>query len=283
MEPAQSPWNFPLVPVRKKNGKIRFCVDYRELNNVTIADSFPIPHVEDSLARLGKSRIFSVVDGSGAFHCIPIRKSDRNKTAFSAPFGQFRFKRLPFGMSNAPASYARLMGLVLQGMPTRFVLAYLDDVIVHSESLGDHFTTLREVFIRHRNAGLKLSVDKANLFASSLKYLGFSVSDKGLAPDPEYVNVVKDWPVPTNITELRAFFGKLGYYRKFIQNFSEKAKPLSDALQTKDTETSYFPLSPEALQCFNDLKQTLISAPILAVPDFSGKFSFILDTDFSES
>ena len=283
VEPAQSPWNFPLVPVRKKNGKVRFCVDYRELNNVTIADSFPIPHVEDSLARLGRSRIFSVVDGSGAFHCIPIKKSDRNKTAFSTPNRQWRFKRLPFGLSNGPASYARLMGMVLQGMPTRFVLAYLDDVIVHSETLEDHFSTLREVFSRHRKAGLKLSVSKANLFASSLKYLGFALSEKGLAPDPEYINVVKDWPIPTNITELRAFFGKIGYYRKFIHNFSEKAKPLSDALQTKETESSHFPLSSEAIQCFEALKKALISAPILAVPDFSGKYPFILDTDFSES
>ena len=284
IEPSNSPWSFSLVAAPKKNGTIRWCVDYRRLNNITQKDTFPLPNIEDNLARLSKSKIFSCVDGSGAFHVIEIRNKDRPKTAFSTPWGTFHYKRMPFGLTNGPASYSRLVQLVLHGIPQQAALPYLDDTIIHSHDLASHFRNLRMVLQAHRKAGLKLQPSKCQLFQNKADYLGYQVSAEGVSPQPEYVRLITDWPIPANKTEARVFLGKVGYYRRFIRHYSKIAKPWTDVIGKVEGESDKQPLNitPSMRQSFQELKGHLCRAPILAYPQFDTTEPFILDTDWSQ-
>ena len=160
IEKSSSPYNFGLVCVPKKNGKYRWCVDYRDLNKISKRDTFPIGNIEDNLARLSNSTIFSGLDGSGAFHVIPLEKKSKEKTAFATPFGLYQFKRLPFGLANGPATYARLIKMVLSEIPTNVAIPYLDDTIIHSPNITQHFMDLAMVLDAHDKAGLKLQPSK---------------------------------------------------------------------------------------------------------------------------
>ena len=209
IEPSNSPWSFALVAAPKKNGKIRWCVDYRRLNDITRKDTFPLPHIEDNLARLSDSAVFSCIDGSGAFHVLEIRPQDRPKTAFSTPWGLYQYKRMPFGLTNGPASYSRLVQLVLQGIPTEVALPYLDDTIIHSADVESHFTNLERVLRAHTKAGLKLQPEKCHLFQAEVEYLGHTINKDGIRPIASYTAVVRDWPVPTTKSEARVFWARL--------------------------------------------------------------------------
>ena len=193
IEPSQSQWSFALVAASKKNSeKKRWCVDYRPLNAITLKDTFPIPHIEDNLVRLGKSRVFSGIDGCGAYHVVEVAKGDREKTAFATPKGTFQFKRMPFGLTNAPATYCRLVQMVLAGIPQEMALPYLDDTCVHSEDLDSHFVALGRVLQAHERAGLKLQPAKCQLFQEQIEYLGHIVSEKGVRPPEEYKAIVSN-------------------------------------------------------------------------------------------
>jgi len=283
IEPSQSPWSFAMVAVRKKNGKIRWCVDYRPLNAITKKDSFPLPHIEDNLARLANSKIFSGIDGSGAFHVIEIAKKDRPKTAFSTPRGLFQFKRMPFGLTNGPATYSRLVQLVLQGIPPEVAIPYLDDTIIHSPDLDQHCAGLRRVLQAHRKAGLKLQPAKCQLFQKEIEYLGHLVSEAGIQPMKKYVEVVQRWPLPTNQSEARAFLGKVSYYRRFIRDFSSIARPWTAVTGKEKDKGKNQPIvvTDEMKASFAHLKRKLLEAPILAYPRFHSSKPFILDTDWS--
>ncbi len=180
IEKSTSPWSFPLVAAPKKGNKICWCIDYRRLNQVTERDSHPLPNISDNLARLSKSRVFSVMDGSGAFHVIPITKKDRPKTSFSTPFGSFQFCKLPFGLCNGPATYSRLVQLVLNGVPPQVALPYLDDTLIHSKDTTVHFHDLHTVLSAFRGAGLKLQPEKCSLFQKEVEYLGHLVGGDGV-------------------------------------------------------------------------------------------------------
>ena len=217
VEEADSPWSFHLVPVPKKNGKeIRWAVDYRKLNAVTKKDAFPLPNIADNLSRLSVRQVFSALDRTGAFHAVPVRRADREKTAFSSPFGQYQFVKMPFGLANAPATYSRLVAKALRHLPSSEVLCYLDDTAVHSADAWSHLRILRKVLAAFRAAGLQISPEKAQLFQDHIKYLGHEVSAQGISIPPEYTSVIQEWPIPHNIKTLRAFLGKCGYYRRFI-------------------------------------------------------------------
>ena len=285
IEESKSPWSFPLVAAPKKNGKIRWCVDYRKLNDVTKKDTFPLPHIEDNLARLAHSTVFSCIDGSGAFHVLEIRKEDRPKTAFSTPWGTYQYKRMPFGLTNGPASYSRLVQLVLHGIPQTVALPYLDDTIIHSRTVEGHLQNLELVLEAHRRAGLRLQPEKCQLFCREVDYLGHQVSADGISPQKEYVKVVQDWPMPTTKSEARVFLGKVGYYRRFIQGYSAIARPWTDVTGKGEPEEEKAPLAitGEMRAAFQELKQHLLRAPILAYPRFDSPEPFILDTDWSQA
>ena len=173
MEEADSPWSFPLVPVPKKNSReVRWAVDYRKLNAVTKTDAFPLPNIANNLSHLAGSRVFSALDGARAFHAVPVRHVDREKTAFSSPFGQYQFVRMPFGLANAPATYSRLVEKALQHLPSSEVLCYMDDTAVHSEDAWNHLRVLGKVLAAFRAGGLQISPEKAQLFRDHIKYLG---------------------------------------------------------------------------------------------------------------
>jgi transposase InsO family protein len=284
VEPSTSSWSFALVAAPKKGpDKVRWCVDFRRLNDVTQKDSFPLPHIGDNLNRLSRSSIFSGIDGAGAFHVVEIHYKDKPKTAFSTPFGLFQFKRMPFGLCNAPATYSRLVQLVLQGIPMETAIPYIDDCIVHSRSLEEHSTALRKVLSAYRKAGLKLQPSKCAWFRDQVEYLGHVVSREGVATMPAYIEAVKDWPIPTTKTTARAFLGKTGYYRRYIKDYAKLAAPWTSVTGKTTKEEEKIPLDvTEAMkESFAVLKKALISAPILAYPQFDGE-PFILDTDWSQ-
>ena len=279
IEPSNSPWSFPLLAVPKKNGKRRYVIDYRRLNDRTIPDRFPLPNIGDNLSRMANSNIFSGIDGTGAFHVVSVRKQDREKTAFSTPWGLYQFKRMPFGLCNAPATYCRLVQKVLNGIPLSVAIPYLDDTCVHSHDLPGHLQGLRQVLAAHRSAGLTLQPEKCQLFKDKIEYLGHEISKEGIAVPETYTRVVKDWPEPTNVKEVRTFLGKVSYYRRFIPQFSKIAAPLTDL--TKLQETDVVQLDQSARDAFNRLKECLQTSPILSYPQFDSKEPFILDTDWS--
>ena len=282
IEPSSSPWNFGLVAVPKKNGKTRWCVDFRALNARSKRDTHPIGSIEDNLVRLSYSKVFSGLDASGAFHVVPLEEESKEKTAFATPFGSYQFKRLPFGLANGPATYARLVKLVLQGIPSSVALPYLDDVIVHSPSMLQHFQDLDNIFNAYRKAGLKLQPAKCQLFRSQIDYLGHTVSERGIAPLSKYVEVVKTWPIPKTRQQTRAFLGKVGYYRRFIKDFAAIARPLTDKLSLDGTtDKTEFTITPEIKAAFLKLQKALLTAPILAYPRFDSPNPFIVDTDWS--
>ena len=296
IEESSSPYNFPLVCVRKKNSELRLCVDFRKLNACTIKDKFPLTNIQNNLSRLHGNTVYSSVDGSGAFNCIPVRKADRDKLAFSAAGKQYRFCRMPFGVTNGPPAYSRLMTRVLQHVPADMALCYLDDVLIYSRDVPSHIYALDKVFEAHEKAGLKLNPDKSKFFQDNIVYLGMKINGHGISPDPEATKIIKNWPLPKTITELKTFLGKLSYFRSFIKDFSKLSLPLTEKLKGEklpgpEGKTVTVPkkkgdkldFDSASLQSFNTLRQALCTAPVLAHPDFSGKYQFILDTDFSTS
>ena len=172
IEPSNSPYNFGLVAVPKKNGKVRWAVDFRQLNKISQRDTYLIGNINDNLARLSHSKIFLGLDGSGAFHVIPLMETSKPKTAFLTPFGSFHFKRLPFGLANGPSTYARLVKMVLEGIPLTMAIPYLDDILVHSHDVPSHFTALEKVLRAYEASGLKLQPAKCFLFQQKINYLG---------------------------------------------------------------------------------------------------------------
>ena len=284
IESSSSPWSFALVPVPKKNGKIRWATDYRRLNQRTIRDSIPLPLIEDNLAKLSKSQIFSCIDGAGAFLAIPMHPRDKEKTAFSTPFGLYQYKRMPFGLMNAPATYTRLVQRVLEGIPPEMALPYLDDTCVHSVTFEEHLIALDQVLSAHQEAGLKLEPEKCTFFTTELNYLGHTISGQGIQPTKEYTRVIREWPIPRTKTHIRAWLGKVGYYRRFVPNFAALAAPWNEFTGKTSSKDEKEPIvvTPEMEKVFHQLNVLLTEAPILAYPQFDSDHPFILDTDWSQ-
>jgi len=286
IEPANSPWSFNLVAAKKKDdGRIRWCVDWRRLNDITKKDSFPMPTVQDSLARLAGSSIFSAVDMQGAFHCIEMDPRDREKTAFATPFGSFQQKMLGFGVTNGPPTYCRLVEMVLRGIPYNVAIGFLDDGLIHSATVDQHVANLRQVLTAYRNAGLKLSPNKCTFFAEKIIFLGHELSHDGIRPTENHVKAISEWPLPKYKTEARAFLGVTGYYRNHIANYATIAKPWTDVIGKTDkpAEKTQLVVTPDMEKAFHQLKIALTSYPVLGFPYFKGQKAgqFILDTDFS--
>ena len=289
IEECESEWNSPIVIANKKvppgqPPEKRYCIDTRPLNRCTRRDEYYIGNINDNLARLGGAALFSTLDSIGAYHSVPLRKEDWHKTAFSTPYGTFCFKVLPFGLTNGPACYSRLMRLVLAGVSKKKALPFLDDVLVHSpDNFHEHLSNLRDVLKAHQKAGLKLRPAKCQLFQKRVEYLGHMVSQEGIEPVRSLTENIRNWPMPTNRTETRTLLGKLSYYRHFVENFARKAAPLLDVLRqdgTKDNES--LKITPEFKKAANLLKQSVANAPIMGHPDFVSKEMFIVDTDWSQ-
>ena len=276
VEPTTSPWSSNVVLVRKQDGSLRFCVDFRTLNNLTFKDSYPLPRIDTCFDALGGAKYFSTLDLRSGYWQVQLDKESSEKTAFVTRKGVYKFNVLAFGLSNAPAIFQRLMDLVLAGLTWQICLAFLDDIIVMSETFEQHLERLALVFDRLREANLKLKPSKCHLFQRKVKFLGSVVSDVGIEPDPDKVSAVKDWPIPKNLTELRAFVALASYYRRHILHFADIARPLH-AL-TKRNEP--FVWGHRQQEAFQELKNRLTSAPVLSAPLPEGEY--IVDTDASD-
>lgn len=276
IEPSDSPWASPIVLVQKRDGSMRFCIDYRKLNLVTKKDAYPLPRIDDSLDALNGSSYFTTLDLASGYWQLGLAEQAKEKTAFTTGSGLYHFNVLPFGLCNAPASFERLMERVLTGLHWKICLVYLDDIIVYASTFEQHLDRLQQVLDCLHSAGLRLKPQKCRLFRTEVLYLGFVVCAGGVKSDPEKVNKVRNWPVPSNVTEVRSFLGLCSYYRKFVKGFSDIAVPLFD-LTKKHAKFSW---GAECQESFDRLKQTLCEAAVLAYPDFDKPF--ILDTDASE-
>lgn len=275
IEESKSPWVSPVVLVKKKEGTIRFCVDYRKLNAVTHKDSYPLPRIDDILDQLAGNVWFTTLDLKSGYWQVKISSEDKEKTAFSCGNGLWQFNVMPFRLCNAPATFERLMERTLQKLISKVCFVYLDDVIVYGKTFAEMLENLKEVFHCLQAANLKLNPKKCIFFQKEIKYLGHLVSEKGIATDPKKISAVKDWPPPKTKKQVRSFLGLSSYYRKFVKNFSLIAKPLF--LLTENNVK--FNWTFECDLAFEKLKQNLITSPILSFP--SGKGEFIIDADAS--
>eukprot|EP00731_Ephydatia_muelleri_P035282 Em0111g7a len=231
---SSSPWLAPAVYVPKKSGEIKICIDYRELNKQTVKDAYPLPLPDEVQDRLSGSKVFSKLDLHSGYWQLPVKEEDCIKTAF-CPGPGMEFCRMPFGVTGGPSSFQRLMDKVLHGLP--FATSYIDDVLVHSPNMKCHLQHLQQVFERLANAGLTLRGSKCQLGLDKVHYLGHVFSEAGMSPDKEKIVVIKDWPIPKTVTEIRQFLGLASYYRRYIQQFVDIARPLH--YLTEKTATFY--------------------------------------------
>lgn len=280
--PSESPWNNPVLLVKKANGDWRFCLDSRKLNAVTKGDAYAIPYMPQILDSLKEARYLSSIDLSSSFWQIPLQAESQDKTSFTVPGrGIFKFKVMPFGLCGAPARQQRLMDRLLghgfcSDVDNGTVYCYVDDIIICSSDFQTHLLLLKRVFEKLKEANLSINFEKSKFFRSSIKYLGYVVDEFGLRTDPEKVSAILNFPTPTSSREVKMFLGTCSWYRRFIRNFSTIAAPLNK-LTSSGKNAPPFSWSEEAEESFNTLKNALVTAPVLAVPDFDKPFTVHCD------
>ena len=277
IEPSCSQWASAPVLVRKRDGAVRYCIDFRRLNSITVKDAFPLPLISDCLDALAGTQFFSTLDMASGYYQIEIAPEDRDKTAFVTKYGLFQHTRMAFGLCNAPATFQRAMYLVLRGLTWSQVLAYLDDIMILGTTFEKHLQNLREVLHRFRQYNLKLKPKKCALLQKTVEFLGKLVSRDGISVTPAKAKAVAEWAVPTDKTELQSFLGFANYHSDHIQGYAGMTSPLYEQSSGKGS-IDWGPVEQEA---FDRVKKSLTSAPCLAYPQKHGLF--ILDTDASDT
>ena len=278
IEKSVSPWCSPLVPVRKRDGKIRICVDYRKLNSVTKMNSYPLPNIEDNLSQFTGARFFSTLDLRSGYHQVALDEESKEKTAFATEGGLYQYRVMPQGACGSPATFQNLMNVVLSGIPSRRALAYLDDILVVGVDFDDHLASLGEVLERLRIHGLKLSVDKCNLLKCEVPYLGHVLSREGIKPSRHNVEALISLPPPRTVRQVKRLCGMVSYYGKFVRNISSIMSPIYSLISSKKK----IDWSDECEESFTKVKGILSTYPILSFPRYGPNDEFILTTDASE-
>ena len=265
IRPSQSPYGAPVLFVPKKNGKLRFCVDFRALNKLTIKNRYPLPRIDELLDRLQGAKYFSKLDLQSGYHQIRIAEDDGSiqRTAFRTRYGHYEWLVLPFGLTNAPATFQQLMNDILRPYLDQFVIVYLDDISIYSKTKEEHLEHLDEVLTILEQHRLFVGLDKCSFGVQEMEFLGHVVGTDGVKVDPKKVQAVKDWPTPKDVKEVRSFLGLTGYFRRFIRHYAHKALPLTN-LTKKETRWHWGTAEQEA---FDQLKEALTSAPVLVLPD----------------
>ena len=274
--PSKSPWASPIVLVNKRDGSVRFCIDYRKLNAATVRDVYPLPRIDDCLASLQGRLFFSTFDLCSGYNQIRMHGPDQCKSAFITDSGLYEWLVMPFGMSNSPATFQRLMDAVFAGLKWRNLLVYIDDIIVFSSNFDEHLLDLKEVFERMKKANLTFKASKCHILKAEVSYLGHIISKDGIRPDPDKIKAISAIPAPTNVELLRTFLGISGYYRKFVPNYSDICKPLYELTKSQTD----FIWTQRHQQAFEQIKSILTSYPILAHPNYD--YPFVIQTDASE-
>ena len=275
VQPSDSPWSSPVVLVRKKDGSHRFCVDFRRLNRETRGDAYPLPRIDESFDTLSGNQFFSTLDLASGYWQVELDAESKPKTAFSTRSGLYEFNVMPFGLSTAPATFERLMEIAMRGIQWRKCLVYLDDIISVGKTFEGAIDSLRDVFTRLRQAGLRIKPSKCTLLKPEVEFLGHIVGREGLKCCPKKIQAVKEYEPPKNLHALRSFLGFVGYYRRFIKGFATIASPLTKLTQ-KDTP---FQWRMEHQDAFDKLREPLLTEPLMAYPD--PEKTYILDTDAS--
>ena len=289
--PSSSPYAAPVVVVRKKNGDIRLCVDYRRLNAVTRKDSFPLPRIDESLDALGGAKFFSTLDLASGYYQVAMAEKDKEKTAFVTPFGLYQFNRMSFGLTNAPSTFQRLMNSTMSDFIFSLLLVYLDDLLVYTGTFDAHLEALEKVLARLRSIGVRLNPEKCLFAFLSVIFLGHRVSAEGVHTNPKTVEAVRNWAEPSTAQQVRRFLGLASYYRRFVRGFSKIARPLHalysqvhEAYPNDRHKGETKPLgdlwTKECQEAFLQLKMALTTAPVLGHPDYSLPFIVEVDSSF---
>ena len=275
IRPSESPAGYPVVFQKKKDGSLRVCIDYRKLNAVTIRNSYPLPLITDIIERIRGAKYFTKLDLRSAYNLIRIREGDEYKTAFRTKFGHYEYLVMPFGLKNAPATFQSFINSVLRPYLEKFVILYLDDILVYSENLEDHHKHVRMVLQKLIDNNLYAKLQKCEFDKSKVEFLGYILSGDGVETDPKKIKSVTEWPTPTCVKDVQRFVGLCNYYRRFVKNFALIAKPLHN-LTKKNIK---FKWDNDCEQAFQKLKQCLSCSPILMHPN--PQKPYILECDAS--
>ncbi|KAD6453055.1 hypothetical protein E3N88_07760 [Mikania micrantha] len=273
IRPSVSPWGAPVLFVKKKDGTMRLCIDYRELNKITIRNRYPLPRIDDLFDQLQGAKCFSKIDLRSGYHQLKIKDSDISKSAFRTRYGHYEFVVMPFGLTNAPAVFMDLMNRVFHDFLDKFVIVFIDDILVYSKSKKEHEEHLRAVLEILRQKKLYAKFSKCDFWLDKVAFLGHVISAEGIMMDPAKVEAITKWPVPTSVTEIRSFLGLAGYYRRFVEGFSKIVLPLTQLLR-KGVKYSW---NDEREKSFQELKKRLVSAPILSLPSGTGGYQIYSD------
>src|SRR6266536_5752604 len=272
---SKSPWESPVVLVSKKDGSIRFCVDYKKVNDLTIVDAHPLLIVNDTVDKIGGKKYYTSIDLASRYWQVEVDENSQDIIVFVILWKLYQFNVMPFGLTNAPATFQRLINYVLHDYLNDFVVIYLDDILVCSDTFDEHINHLRKVFTKLREANLVIKLKKCKFGKRKIKFLGHTIGTDGLRTDLENIEKIINCPVPTDVTGVRKFMGLCNYYRKFIKDLSKLSKPLRRLLK-KDVK---FLWGSKEQEIFEELKKTLTEAPILLFPNFDKPF--VLCTDAS--
>ena len=277
IRPSTSPAGAPFFFVEKKDSSLRPCIDYRKLNSITVKNRYPLPLISELLERLRTAKIFTKLDLRGAYNLVRIRQGDEWKTAFRTRYGHFEYLVMPFGLCNAPATFQHFVNDVFRDMLDQFVIIYLDDILIFSENLEQHRIDVCKVLQRLREHQLYLKLEKCEFEKTTVQFLGYIISPKGLEMDPSKIRAITEWPTPKNVKDIQRFIGFANFYRRFIRNFSRVIKPITQLTK----KSTHFTWTPEAQDAFCQLKTLFTSAPILIHPD--PELPFTVEVDASDS
>jgi hypothetical protein len=268
IRPSSSPWGCPAIFFKKKDQTLWMCVDYRPLNEVTIKNKYPLPRIDILFDQLIRARVFSKIELRAGYHQICIRPEDIPKTAFTTRYGLFEYLVMSFGLTNAPAHFTYLMYSVFMPELDKFVVVFIDDILIYSKNEEEHARHLRIVLTRLREHQLYAKFSKCAFWLEEIQFLGHVLSANGIAVDPSKVKDILEWKPPTTVHQVRSFLGLAGYYRRFIPDFSNLVKPITSLLKN-DTK---FIWSSRCNEAFEQLKALLTTAPVLAQPDIVSVF-----------